>query len=375
MTQSSPARTSRGINRPVLALAFGTAAAATVLAPVASMAAAAPTYNDFGKAAGTIKAPAKIGGATAALQTKRATALPATAFPVPVTGTAYGDAQSQALTASAGAKKTAVTTAYNAWKTAATPVVNAWIAYTKAAPAKKAAALKVYNAKLAVYNKKVAGALTNGAAKWTAYSTAYNAWLPVYNAQLTAVKNNHFKLAAKTTFSASCTADDNRTAAQLGARSGVENGPVGSPGAGFAIFCDTGTGTLSYYLPDAGHGTGGGWETFTENITTNPATGAVTGLNYVTDATGSSLETYIKSFIHTPITSWLATHPLTATTKADFAKFGTKALNESGALTGTAVVGGTGTCIAVSSGATLTCQAFTESLQRALNASVTGMPY
>ena len=44
MTQTSS--NARGFNRPALALALGTAAAATVLAPVASMAATAPTYND-----------------------------------------------------------------------------------------------------------------------------------------------------------------------------------------------------------------------------------------------------------------------------------------------------------------------------------------
>jgi len=294
---------------------------------------------------------------------------------------------SQALTLSAGTQKAALTSAYAAWKTAATPVVNAWIAYTKAAPAKKAAALKVYNTKLATYNKKATGALYNGPAKWATYSSKYGAWLSVYNSKLTVAKNAHFKLAAKTSFSASCTAADNRTAAQLGGRSGVENAPSGA-GQGFALFCDTGTGTLSYYLPDNGHG-GAGWETFTENITTNPATGAVTGLDFVTDATGTSLETYIKSFIHNPLSLWLTgidpvtglpasgavAHPLKAATKADFAKFSTKALNESGALTGSAVIGGTGTCISVASGATLTCQAFTESLQSALNASVTGMPY
>jgi hypothetical protein len=383
MTQTSPSRTARGLQRPALALALGTAAAATVLAPVASMAATAPTYNDVlangsAKPTGTLLAPAKIGGATAALQTKRTTALPATAFPTPVTGTIYGDVASQALASSAGTQKTALTSAYAAWKTAATPVVNAWIAYTKAkTPAAKATALKAYNAKLAIYNKKAAGALNNGPAKWTAYSTKYNAWIAVYNSRLTTVKSNHFKLAAQTSFSAPCTSADNRTAAQLNGTSNhhTVNAPTGA-WAGYALYCDTTAipaPVLNYYLPDNGHGSG--WETFTEKITTNPANGAVTGLDFTTDATGDSLNLYIKTFIHDPLTAWIGTHPLTAATKADFAKFSTKALNEAGSLTGSAVIGGTGTCISVASGATLTCQAFTESLQSALNASVRGMPY
>jgi hypothetical protein len=389
MTQTSPSRTARGLQRPALALALGTAAAATVLAPVASMAATAPTYNDVlangsAKPTGTLLAPAKIGGATAALQTKRTTALPATAFPTPVTGTIYGDVASQALASSAGTQKTALTSAYAAWKTAATPVVNAWIAYTKAkTPAAKATALKAYNAKLAIYNKKAAGALNNGPAKWTAYSTKYNAWIAVYNSRLTTVKSNHFKLAARTAFAVDCTSADNRHASDLGGKTqghNVGDAPAVDQWAGWALYCDPATHILSYYLEHKLDSSGpGGWETFKEKITTNPATGAITHLDFTTDAVlgGTSLESYIKAFVQTPVTTWLTQHPFTATTKADFSKFVTKALNDSGAATtdGNPNIGGTNTCISVASGATLTCQAFTESLQAALNASVKGMPY
>lgn len=380
MTQSSTSRNTRtsGLRRPALALAFGTAAVASALAPVASMAATAPvpTYNDSTKEPGSTvdKKPALIPATIL-------TAMTATPMPTVVTGTINGDVNQQAIlaaNASASVKTSYATLVakYNAWKIARTPVVTAYLAWknapavTAAQKTAKAAKYKVYLAKVAAFNK------AGGAAKYTAYKTAFTAYnvkfTPAFATAKTAVKGNHFKLAAKANFSANCTSADNRTALELGARSGVEDGLTG-PGAGYALWCDTGTGTLSYYLPDNGNGSG--WETFTETITTNPATGAVTGLDFATDATGTSLNTYIKSFIHTPITTWLATHPLKATTKADFAKLTTKALNESGALTGAAIVGGTGTCISVASGATLTCQAFTASLQNALSASVTGMPY
>ena len=382
MTQSSTSRNTRtsGLRRPALALALGTAAAASVLAPVASMAATAPvpTYNDSTKVPGSTldKKPALIPATIL-------TAMTATPMPTVVTGTINGDVNQQAIlaaNASASVKTSyaAMVAKYNAWKVARTPVVTAYLAWknapavTTAQKTAKAAKYQVYLAKVAAFNR------AGGAAKYTAYKTAFTAYnvkfTPAFATAKTAVKANHFKLAAKTNFSANCTSADNRTAAQLGGRSGVANGPSG-PGAGYALWCDTGTGTLNYYLPEKDSQGAPGWETFTETLTTNPATGAVTGLDFVTDATGTSLNSYIKLFIHTPISDWLTTHPLKAATKADFAKFSTKALNESGALTGSPVVGGTGTCISVSSGATLTCQAFTASLQNALSASVTGMPY
>ena len=107
MTQSSTPRNihTGGLRRPALALAFGTAAAASVLAPVASMAATA-SYNDIlptgaAKAQGILPVPAKFGGATAALQTKRTTPLPTTAVPLPTTSlgtTIRGDVYSQSPT-------------------------------------------------------------------------------------------------------------------------------------------------------------------------------------------------------------------------------------------------------------------------------------
>jgi len=385
MTQSSTSRNTRtsGLRRPALALAFGTAAVASALAPVASMAATAPvpTYNDSTKTLGSTldKKPALIPATIL-------TAMPATPMPTVVTGTINGDVNQQAIlaaNASASVKTSyaAMVAKYNAWKVARTPVVTAYLAWknapavTTAQKTAKAAKYKVYLAKVAAFNK------AGGAAKYTAYKTAFTAYnvkfTPAFATAKTAVKANHFKLAAKTNFSANCTSADNRTAAQLGARSGVENGPSGSPGAGYALWCDVSTGTLNYFLPDKDNQGTPGWETFTEKITTNPATGAVTGLDFATDATGTSLNTYIKFTIHTPVTTWLATHPLKATTKADFSKFVTKALNDSGAATvdGSPNVGGTNTCISVASSATLTCQAFTASLQSALTASVKGMPY
>jgi hypothetical protein len=391
MTQSSPSRTMRGMNRPVLALAFGTAAAATVLAPVASMAAAAPTYNDSTKAAGTIKAPAKVGGATAALQTKRTTALPATAFPVPVTGTAYGDAQSQALTASAGAKKTALTNAYTAWKTAATPVVNAWIAYTKAAPAKKAAALKVYNTRLATYNKKAAGTLTNGAAKWTAYSTAYNAWLPVYNTQLAAVKSNHFKLIAgsyggdASTPANLCTSADNMTAAYLhntvgATRIGVNDGDPNDNN--YIIRCNGGR--LQYYLfkgsdQSVTNPYVPAWEYLSASITVSG--GQITAVNTATDSSSTSLTLYTPvitdytSGAHSATPWTLAQLPQAK--KPDFNTYALNLLNKSGAFdqsfAGAATPGYN--CISAATGATLTCLTFQKSLQQSITAALRGMPY
>jgi len=364
MTQSS--HTSRGIQRPALALALGTAAVATVLAPVASMAATAPTYNDSAKQAGRLIAPSKIGGTTAALQTKRTTPLPATAFPVPTTGTIYGDVVSQALTLSAGTQKAALTTAYAQWKTAATPVVNAWIAYTKAkTPAAKATAMKTYNAKLAVYNKKVAGTYTNGVAKWTAYSSKYGAWLSVYNTQLAAVKSNHFALAAETAFGADCTSTDDRTAAQLGMSDG-NNAPANdSFGPNLILKCDTTTHVLKYYLKDNGNGSG--WEAFQTKITTDPASGKVSALGFYSDAdpNGQSYRNYIDgplTFHISAVQSWVSTNGLTATKRSDISTFRNKALYNAGVFLNV-----TDNTCAGTTGATLTCQAFTESLQSALN--------
>ena len=372
MTQTSS--NARGFNRPALALALGTPAAATVLAPVASMAATAPTYNDVlangsAKPTGALKAAAKIGGATAALQTKRTTALPATALPVAVTGTIYGDVMTQAIT-STGSKATAVTTAYNAWKTAATPVVNAWIAYTKAVPAKKTAALKVYNTKLATYNKKIAGAYTNGAAKWLAYSTAYNTWLAAYNAALPTVKANHFKLAANTAFGADCTSADDRNSAQLNMSAGNDAPSNDSFGPNLILKCDTTTHVLKYYLKDNGNGSG--WEAFQTKITTDPATGKVSAIDFYTDAdpAGQSYQTYIYgpfSFNGTGVKSWVTTNGLTATKRSDINTFVSKSLYQDGV--NGVFFSPTDTCISAHTTATLTCQAYTESLQSALNAA------
>ena len=388
MTQPSTSRTSHtgGLRRPALALAFGTAAAASVLAPVASMAATA-SYNDITsggpKAVGTaaLPTPVKYGGTTAAAQTKLTKALPATAVPAsanPV-GTIRGDVYFQANANTSAALRTKLNTTYAAWKTAATPVINAYIAYTKAVPAKKPAALKVYAAKLAVYNKKAALATNNGPAKWTAYSAAYNAWSTAYKAQLSAAQANHFKLAAKTAFAGTCTSADNRRAAFFGPNSKVVDAPnVNAPGtanavtgAGYAIWCNTGTGTLNYYLPDNGHGSG--FETFTETITTDPVNGAVNDVDTVTDAIGDSLNTYINGdfFMNADgVKVAVQGAPLVATKRSDINGFATKAIIAGGYL----VSGQTCVSIAGTGGATLTCQAFTESLQNALNSAYVVSP-
>ena len=381
MTQSSTPRNihTGGLRRPALALAFGTAAAASVLAPVASMAATA-SYNDIlptgaAKAQGILPVPAKFGGATAALQTKRTTPLPTTAVPLPTTSlgtTIRGDVYSQSIALSAGVKRTTLNNTYAAWKTAATPVINAWIAYTKAVPAKKVAALKVYNTKLAVYNKKAAGALSNGPTKWMAYSNAYNAWSKVYTAQLATVQSNHFKLATKTAFAGTCTSADDRTAAQLNMTSD-NNAPVGDAfGPGLILKCDTTSHMLSYYLKD--NGNGHGWEQFQENITTDAISGAVTDVGWFSNAdpAGQSYQTYITgtfTFNANGVNAAVHSAPLAAIKRSDINGFATKALYSAGTL-----LSPSATCISAGTSATLTCQAFTESLQSALNAAYAVSP-
>ena len=392
MTQSSTSRNTRtsGLRRPALALAFGTAAVASALAPVASMADTA-SYNDtlptgIAKTQGVLPVPAKFGGATVALQTKRTTPLPATAIPLPTTSlgtTIRGDVYSQSIGLSAGVKRTTLNNAYAAWKTAATPVINAWIAYTKAAPAKKAAALSVYNIKLAVYNKKAVGTYNNGLTKWTAYSNAYNAWSTVYKAQLATVQSNHFKLAAHTDWAATCSKTNNLKASQMPTGNGIVDAPgaiAGVPsdvtGAGYAVWCNPQTGDVNYYLPERGGQLGAGWESITATISTDPAAGKVTSAAFTTDAalTSDSYITYINGgifFNGSAVSAWLQNdaNKLTATKRSDINGYATKAIvNGGGYLT-------TGqTCISAAAGATLTCQAFTESLQNALNAAYVVSP-
>jgi hypothetical protein len=207
--------------------------------------------------------------------------------------------------------------------------------------------------------------LNNGPAKWTAYSTKYNAWIAVYNSRLTTVKGDHFALQAKTNFSVPCTSADDRTASQL-SMNPINDAPANDPiGPNKILKCDTQTGVLSYYLRDNGNGSG--WESFQTNISTDPISGKVTGLDFSTDALPNSQSylTYIDgafSFHISAVKSWVTTNGLTATKRSDISTFRNKALYGAGVF-----LNSTDNTCAGTTGATLTCQAFSESLQSALN--------
>jgi len=379
MTQSSTSRNTRtsGLRRPALALAFGTAAVASALAPVASMAVTTvtPSTNKFNdimsdgtkKPVGNAPLPAvvKFGGTTASAQTKLTKLLPATAVPAPTTSlaTIRGVVYSQAIAGSNGAKRNNLNTTYTAWKKVAAPAVTAWLNYKKTPTSAK---LNAYTNAVKIYNT------AKGPTKWTAYSNAYNQWLTVYKAQLALAQANHFQLAAKTAFAGRCTSADNRQASFFGANSAVVNAPGtlnAATGEGYAIWCNTGTGTLNYYLPENGNGSG--FETFTETITTDPVTGAVTDVGTVTDAIGDSLNIYINGdfFMNADgVKVAVQGAPLVATKRSDINGFATKAIIAGGYL-----LSGQ-TCISAAAGATLTCQAFTQSLQNALNAAYVVSP-
>jgi hypothetical protein len=368
-------------------LAFGTAAAASVLAPVASMAATAPlpTYNDSTKTLGSAvdKKPALIPATIL-------TAMPATPMPTVVTGTINGDVNQQAIVAANGsasvkASYTTLVSKYNAWKIARTPVVTAYLAYKTAPAAQKAAKLKIYQTKLAAFNK------AGGAAKYAAYKTAfttYNAkFTPAFATAKNAVKANHFMLTAGTyggdasTPGNLCSAPaDNMTALELhslGATSiGINDG---DPNDNNNIIRCSG-GRIEYFLKD-GSSSGGTaiWEYLNASATVSG--GRVTGITTVTDATNSSLITYTPYITDytsgkSSATPWTFSQ-IPASQKPDFNTYALNLLNKSGAFdatfAGKATVGKT--CISAATTATLSCLSYQKSLTEALHAAVKGMPY
>jgi len=402
MTQPSTTRNTRqsGLRRPALALALGAATASTVLAPIAAMAVTAPTYNDSTKAAGSTvdKKPTLIPAGIL-------TAMPATPMPAIVTGTSNGDVNKQALdaanaSASVKASYATMVSKYNLWKTARTPVVTAYLAYKAAPAAQKAAKLKVYNTKLAAFNK------AGGAAKYTAYKnafTTYNAkFTPAFAAAKTTVKANHFKLVAGTysgfgsTTGHQCSTADNMTSGELYAAelaAGVTNIFIGqsdgdqstlaTPGdttSGLVIRCNTDQaspnfGRLEYYLIRGSGDQVPTWEYFSASVTV--AGGKITGIPVTdTNATLDSLTRYTHEYItdHVALVN-LATIP--AAKKPDFNTYALNVLNKSGDFDPNLIYTPTTgkTCISANTGATLTCISFQKSLQKAITFAVKGMPY
>ncbi len=403
MTQPSTTRNTRpsGLRRPALLLAFGAATAATALAPMASMAAApaTPTNNDSTKSLGsaTDKKPALIAAGIL-------TAMPATPMPTIVTGTINGDINKQALdaantSATVKASYATLVSKYNLWKAARTPVVTAYLAYKAAPAAQKAAKLKVYNTKLAAFNK------AGGVAKYTAYKTAFTAYnakfTPAFATAKTTVKANHFKLVAGTytgfgsAAGHQCSTADNMTSGELYAAelaAGVTNVYIGQSAGdqstltdpqdtktGLVIRCNTDSaspnfGRLEYYLIGGSGDQVPAWEYFSETVTV--AGGKVTALGYDTDAKLDSLTVYTHQYITDYVAAVnLATIP--AAKKPDFNSYALNVLNKSGAFDpnylGAPTTGKT--CISANSGATLTCISFQKSMQRALTFAVKGMPY
>ena len=389
MTQSSTPRNihTGGLRRPALALAFGTAAAASVLAPVASMAVTAQaTYNDSSKVTDVAPKFVKFGGTTAAKQTQLATALPATALPAAKTGSINGDIYSQTLTASPAKKKT-LDSAYSAWKLVAAPTVNAWVKAKKTPTAANKAA---YTAALKRYN------LAKGPAKWTTYSNAYNAFVANYNSNITGVKNNHFKLIAgsyggdASTPANLCTSADNMTAAYLHNNLGATSIGVndGDPNDNNNIIRCNG-GRLQYYLFKGSdqivtNPYVPAWEYLSASITVSG--GQITAVTTATDSTSTSLSLYTPmitdytSGAHSA-TPWTLAQLLPADQskikKPDFNTYALNLLNKSGAFdqsfAGAATTGYN--CISAATGATLTCLTFQKSLQQSITAALRGMPY
>lgn len=399
MTQPSTSRNTRqsGLRRPALLLAFGAATAATALAPMASMAAApaTPTNNDSTKSLGsaTDKKPALIAAGIL-------TAMPATPMPAIVTGTINGDINKQALDAANASatvkpKYTILVSKYNLWKAARTPVVTAYLAYKAAPAAQKAAKLKVYNTKLAAFNK------AGGAAKYAAYKTAFTAYnakfTPAYATAKNTVKANHFKLIAGTyggdattapnlcTSAIDMTAQEVHDAEVLAGVTPFIGGNDGDPADSNKIIrCHTGR--IEYYLKGGSTSNGPAvWEYFNASITVSG--GKIQSIGSASDApersdSATQYTPYITNFISLPAahstTIWtLASIPVAK--KSDFGTYAITILNKSGAFdpqvtgapynaNGAPTAGKT--CVSATTGATLTCLSFQYSLQQAITAAL-----
>jgi len=373
MTQSSTSRNTRtsGHRRPALALAFGTAAAASVLAPVASMAVTPlPINND-------------------SLQT-------AAQANVEIT------AQVKAAIDAAPAVKP-YATKYNA---AVLAEGKAHAAYTAAVKSKNkakiATATKLWNPKKTGTTQKT---LLTATANYKGSKGAYTKYFTAHGAALKAtITGQHFKL-TNGTFGGSmssaphlCSSAVNMTATELKAAEGSHwdltnsyrvNPGDGDPTSGDLILrCNTTTGRIEYFLktgPD--NQNVGTWEYY--NASATVLAGRITAITTATDATGSSKGTftpYIANFVSLPsshsVTPWtLDSLPVAmkAAKKADFGSYAVDVLNKSGAFDplvthspyntkGVATPGGS--CLSAATGATLTCLSYQYSLQEAITAAV-----
>jgi hypothetical protein len=371
MTQSSTSRNTRtsGLRRPALALAFGTAAAASVLAPVASMAVTPlPINND-------------------SLQT-------AAQANVEIT------AQVKAAIDAAPAVKP-YATKYNA---AVLAEGKAHAAYTAAVKSKNkakiATAAKLWNPKKTGTTQKT---LLTATANYKGSKGAYTKYSTAHGAALKAtITGQHFKLTSGTFsgFGSSaghqCSTADNMTSGALYAaeraagvsspfigQSAGDQSTLATPGdstSGLVIRCNTDQaspnfGRLEYYLIGGSGDHVAAWEYFSAAVTV--AGGKVTGIPVTdTNATLDSLTTYTHEYMTNHVTLVdLATIP--AAKRPDFNTYALNVLNKSGDFDPTfSYKATTGkTCISANSGATLTCISFQKSLQKALTFAVKGMPY